>query len=258
MITLDVPRPRVKDIPSLNSQNDKSRWGLHFLLALGVHALFLCGGSFAAFIHPPEYGIQSSAASIDVYMVAALPDSVQSAPALPAEEEISADLSEAAARAEMTIPIQEKTEPAAKKAEREKEAAEKQPKPEKKVSSASAVKGDGSSPDQPGESETTFFSRASAEIAGKAGKYQNLPPQYPYQAQQRGWEGVVVLKALIKAEGRPDRVLIAKTSGHRVLDRAALKAVEKWKFVPGRVGNITVSSWIKIPIRFELQENFRG
>lgn len=252
MITLDAPRAR-KVFPRFNSQPGKSRWGLYFLLALALHALVLCGSRFA-FIHPPEYGIQSSSASIDVYMVAALPEAVEMVQAIPAEKETIPDLPEVISKAEMTVPVQEKKEPrpkaVVKKIENEVPAVLK-----KDISRKTAAAGDGSSPDNPGENETTFFSRASAEIAGKAGKYQNPPPQYPYQAQQRGWEGVVVLKALIKAEGRPERVVIERTSGHRILDKTALKAVEKWKFVPGRVGNITVSSWIKIPIRFELEKD---
>ena len=56
-------------------------------------------------------------------------------------------------------------------------------------------------------------------------------------------------------EGKPAEVVIEQSSGHKVLDEAALKAVKDWRFTAGRIGNMTVSSWIKIPVRFQLESN---
>ncbi len=48
---------------------------------------------------------------------------------------------------------------------------------------------------------------------------------YPALARQRGWQGEVVLRLDIHANGRLDNVAIASSSGHRVLDRSALDAL---------------------------------
>lgn len=81
---------------------------------------------------------------------------------------------------------------------------------------------------------------------------KNPAPVYPYRARQRGWEGVVLLHVLVDKDGRPGKIEIKRSSGHRVLDDAALEAVEKWQFKPASLGNIAFDAWIDIPVRFML------
>ena len=50
------------------------------------------------------------------------------------------------------------------------------------------------------------------------------------------------------------QVEIKKSSGFRLLDQAAIKAVRHWKFQPGRIGDLPVESKVEIPIKFSLQE----
>jgi len=83
---------------------------------------------------------------------------------------------------------------------------------------------------------------------------KNPAPVYPAIAREEGWQGRVVLKVWVDAEGRPADVRILKSSGYKVLDHSALKAVRKWHFLPARTGSLSFSSWIKIPIRFVLIE----
>ena len=78
-------------------------------------------------------------------------------------------------------------------------------------------------------------------------------PAYPTVAIRRGYEGNVVLNVHVLPNGRPEEVTISKSSGHKVLDDAALKAVKKWKFVPAQRGFKAVSSWVKVPIEFRLE-----
>ncbi len=86
-------------------------------------------------------------------------------------------------------------------------------------------------------------------------EYQNSPPVYPRLARQKGWEGRVVLKVLVERDGLPSQISIEETSGYQVLDEAAFLAVKKWKFVPAQTAGIKFSSWIKIPIKFILEES---
>lgn len=78
-------------------------------------------------------------------------------------------------------------------------------------------------------------------------------PGYPAVAIRRGYEGSVLLNVHVLPNGRPKEVTIFKSSGHKVLDNAALKAVKKWKFVPAQRGFKAVSSWVKVPIEFRLE-----
>lgn len=81
---------------------------------------------------------------------------------------------------------------------------------------------------------------------------QNAPPTYPRLARRKGYEGKVLMDVLVSADGDVADIKIATSSGYRILDRAALKAVQAWRFEPGhRVGQ-KVAMWVKVPIRFRL------
>jgi len=81
----------------------------------------------------------------------------------------------------------------------------------------------------------------------------NPRPKYPRVARRRGYEGVVLLKVLVDHEGRADDVLVLKSSGHKMLDRSALKAVKNWVFKPGTVDGKPMEMWVQVPVRFELK-----
>ncbi len=80
----------------------------------------------------------------------------------------------------------------------------------------------------------------------------NPPPQYPRLARRRGLEGVVTLEAQIDSNGKVIDLQIFTSSGHKVLDKAALKSVWRWQFSPGTVGGRAQSMWVKVPVRFKL------
>jgi periplasmic protein TonB len=50
---------------------------------------------------------------------------------------------------------------------------------------------------------------------------------YPSQARLNHWEGKVVLRAVIRSDGHLGDLLVKETSGHRVLDDAALEVVRR-------------------------------
>ncbi|MCF8068904.1 MAG: TonB family protein [Desulfobacterales bacterium] len=80
----------------------------------------------------------------------------------------------------------------------------------------------------------------------------NPKPEYPQPARKRGYQGVVVLDVLVDVKGRPSDMKVHTSSGHRVLDQAALKTVKRWLFEPGQRGNIPIETRVYVPIRFEL------
>lgn len=82
--------------------------------------------------------------------------------------------------------------------------------------------------------------------------YRNPKPPYPRIARRQGYEGIVVLKVEILSNGRVGQIRVKKSSGHRMLDRSALKTVKQWKFIPAKRGEDPIQMWAEIPIRFEL------
>ncbi len=215
------------------------------LASLAVHGLVFCGG-YGAFVHAADYGIQGSSASVEIYMVAALPEVTESATVPTPERESAPLLTEE--KGEMPV-LRAKPEPQKKlRGETEKILPAK-----KRNIKKSKVKGDGSSP-VPGEHATTLFSAGSDEISARPGKYLNRPPQYPPLAIERAQEGLVVLGVVINPDGRPSEVRIQKSSGYALLDHAARKGISRWRFEPARLLNRPVASRLTIPVRFSLDE----
>lgn len=90
------------------------------------------------------------------------------------------------------------------------------------------------------------------EPRGYAGYLRNPAPDYPPAAQKRGLEGKVLLKVHVLASGQPDSVAVAKSSGHQILDEAALKAVTQWAFAPARRGQTAIDGWVQVPLNFKI------
>ena len=84
---------------------------------------------------------------------------------------------------------------------------------------------------------------------------ENTPPAYPRIARRRGYEGIVLLSVKVLGNGYVEEITIKKSSGRSILDRAALKAVRKWKFEPAsRLGD-PFTMWVDVPVHFVLQES---
>lgn len=81
----------------------------------------------------------------------------------------------------------------------------------------------------------------------------NPKPAYPLAARRRGVEGRVLLFARVSADGSCAEVKLKKSSGHVLLDDAALSAVRRWRFIPASRGRVPVDSWVDVPIAFRLE-----
>ncbi|MFN2368935.1 MAG: energy transducer TonB [Desulfurivibrionaceae bacterium] len=82
---------------------------------------------------------------------------------------------------------------------------------------------------------------------------KNPPPEYPSIARRRHLQGTVVLEVSVSAEGTVDELRVEESSGHKVLDRAALRAVGDWLFEPGRRGGERIAMRVMVPVRFDLR-----
>ena len=80
------------------------------------------------------------------------------------------------------------------------------------------------------------------------------PPPYPVRALRAGAEGTVLLEVLVDTDGQPLEVTVARSSGHRELDRAALRHVlAHWRFQPALRDGRPVQAIGLVPIGFSLQ-----
>jgi protein TonB len=77
--------------------------------------------------------------------------------------------------------------------------------------------------------------------------------RYPGFAVKRGWEGTVKLGLRIEANGRLSNVRVIKTSGHSILDQAALTTLSQTNYIYG------LESWLAgnyfdttLPVQYQL------
>lgn len=86
--------------------------------------------------------------------------------------------------------------------------------------------------------------------------YRNNPkPVYPLIARRKGYEGTVMLNVYVLENGSVGEIGMDKSSTHKILDEAAIKAVNKWSFIPGKKNGTVSAGWVKIPIKFQLNDD---
>lgn len=81
---------------------------------------------------------------------------------------------------------------------------------------------------------------------------RNSPPKYPPDAIRRRLEGVVLLRLFIDEAGDVRVVKLLESSGHQVLDQAAITAVASWTGTPATRNGRPVDALEVLPIRFRL------
>ncbi|MDD1620550.1 MAG: energy transducer TonB [Methylococcaceae bacterium] len=104
----------------------------------------------------------------------------------------------------------------------------------------------------PGTGSGSGDAEAISEADFKANYATNPKPKYPEEAKNLGWEGNVLLRVRVSADGHSEQVTVHRSSGHKVLDDSAVAAVQKWRFIPARRGNTAVACTVIVPIVFAL------
>ena len=79
------------------------------------------------------------------------------------------------------------------------------------------------------------------------------PIIYPSWAVRQGWKGEFLIAMEVLADGSIGKYFVMKSTGYKVLDEAATKAVLSWKFHPAMKNGQPIRECFQIPIRFELQ-----
>ncbi len=76
-------------------------------------------------------------------------------------------------------------------------------------------------------------------------------PEYPRSALRAGLTGRVVLRIDVGTDGRPREVVVVESSRHRVLDQAAVRAVQRWRFEPAMRDGVAVPATVQQVISFD-------
>ncbi|WP_337877249.1 energy transducer TonB [Elioraea sp.] len=92
--------------------------------------------------------------------------------------------------------------------------------------------------------------RLDAAIPASVGR--KVDPVVPREARLNRWQGTVVLAVTVSPEGVPALVEVLRSSGHSMLDRAAIEAMWQWRFAPARRGGVPVEERIAVPITFRI------
>lgn len=190
-----------------------------------IHAAFFAlGGAF--FSQSAQYGIELGQGGMEVHLVAAPAFIEAPAVAEPLKESETVVVDKSAISEPQPLPPQIVPE----------------------------VRGDGSSP-IPGKDTTTLHTAGGAETLAQPKYLKNPAPRYPEEARRNGQEGVVMLAVQVDSRGQASAVTIKSASGYLLLDEAALKAVQRWKFKPARIGSMAIDSQVEIPVRFTLDKS---
>jgi len=82
-------------------------------------------------------------------------------------------------------------------------------------------------------------------------EYVRAPaPVYPTESSRRRERGIVMLRVLVDALGRPVQIQVERSSGYARLDDAARAAVQKALFRPYEVNGVAQPAQVLIPIEF--------
>jgi protein TonB len=72
------------------------------------------------------------------------------------------------------------------------------------------------------------------------------PPEYPFAARKHHWTGHGVFACKIRSDGTVASVDVRRSTGHQMLDQAAITAFRQWRFQPAdmKLVNIPITFWM--------------
>ncbi len=104
-------------------------------------------------------------------------------------------------------------------------------------------------PAAPSEAETASQSGPEQEVM----PLNDVRPEYPYRARQRGIEGHIKLAFTITAAGKVENIRVVEASPPNVFDREARRAASRWRFAPRTENGSAVSREAVKTLHFRLQ-----
>ncbi|MEG3638073.1 energy transducer TonB [Magnetococcus sp. PR-3] len=108
-------------------------------------------------------------------------------------------------------------------------------------------------PKQPIQAQRTLKGQPAVKRYTPPQYGHNPLPPYPRKARKRGVQGTVLLTVEVLKNGAVKTITITQSSGSRLLDRAARRAVKRWHFTPAQRGDRVEAATVRVPIRFQLK-----
>ncbi len=79
-------------------------------------------------------------------------------------------------------------------------------------------------------------------------------PSYPSSCKRQGHEGTTVLEVKILSKGKCGSIEIIKSAGCESLDKAAIKALKKAKYIPAKRLGVSFTTTKKLAFNFKLED----
>ncbi len=79
-------------------------------------------------------------------------------------------------------------------------------------------------------------------------------PSYPSSCKRQGHEGITVLEVTILSKGKCGSIEIIKSAGCESLDKAAIKALKKAKYIPAKRLGVSFTTAKKLAFNFKLED----
>ena len=77
--------------------------------------------------------------------------------------------------------------------------------------------------------------------------------KYPKMAIKEGLQGRTVVRVKVSKDGKTIETVIIESSGHRVLDEAAVESIKEVIWIPGSDKGKVVEAWVAVPVDFKLE-----
>lgn len=91
-------------------------------------------------------------------------------------------------------------------------------------------------------------------VLGDARPESEIRPYYPLGSRMRGEQGAVTLDVTVAPAGTARHIDVIRSSGYHALDQAALRAMERARFVPARQEAVPIESHATLVFRFQLTD----
>ncbi len=92
------------------------------------------------------------------------------------------------------------------------------------------------------------------EVDRKPVAIYKTEPEYPYRARKFEITGKVAVKFLVDEKGKTSQISIITSSPPEIFNDSVERAVLSWRFSPGEVKGKPVKTWLKVQIKFTLDE----
>ncbi len=79
-----------------------------------------------------------------------------------------------------------------------------------------------------------------------------IPEEYPLLARRRGWQGTVMVEVWLDVNGEQIRRDILRSSGHALLDQAALRSIARNQFAPYTINGVGQPARLHLPVIYSL------